>query len=242
MYLRHVFALFLLAACAGSALAQADAAPLGPFSANYQVLRNGKELGHATLSLRALENDTWEFTSQTHGTAGMASLLGLDIVEKSTFRWHAGKPQGLRYSYAQQAAIKSRNTTINFDWPAKSAVIRDNGKSIAIALDQPAMDRHLVTLALMADLKSGATALDYQVADKDKVADQRYVQGSHETLALAAGNIDAIKVERDRGSDSKRTTTSWFAPQRGFLPVQIEQIEKKNGETIVMRLVPTQGR
>jgi hypothetical protein len=207
-----------------------------PFNADYQVLRNGKELGHATLSLRALENDTWEFSSQTHGTSGMASLLGLDIVEKSTFRWNAGKPQGLRYSYAQQAAIKSRNTTIDFDWPAKSAVIRDNGKSIAIPLGQSAMDRHLVTLALMVDLKSGATALDYQVADKDKVADQHYVKGSHETLALADGNIDAIKVERDRGNDSKRMTTSWFAPQRGFLPVQIEQVEKKNGETITMRL------
>ena len=118
-----------------------------------------------------------------------------------------------------------------------NAVIRDNGKSSTIALDQPAMDRHLVTLALMVDLKSGATALDYQVADKDKVADQHYVKGSHETLALAAGNIDAIKVERDRGSDSKRNTTSWFAPQRGFLPVQIEQVEKKNGETITMRLM-----
>ena len=240
MYVRHVFALFLLAACAGSALAQADTAQMGPFNADYQVLRNGKELGHATLSLRALENDTWEFTSQTHGTAGMASLLGLDIVEKSTFRWNAGKPQGLRYTYAQKAAIKSRSTSIDFDWPAKSAVIRDNGKSIAITLDQPAMDRHLVTLALMADLKSGATSLDYQVADKDKVAGQRYVQGSHETVALAAGNIDAIKVERDRGSQSKRMTTSWFAPQRGFLPVQIEQVEKKNGETITMRLTTGQ--
>jgi hypothetical protein len=235
MHLRHALASFLLCICAAGA-AHADTAPLGPFNADYQVLRNGKELGHATLSLRALENDTWEFSSQTRGTAGMASLLGLDIVEKSTFRWNAGKPQGLHYSYAQKAAIKSRDTTIEFDWPAKSAVVRDNGKSIAIALDQPAMDRHLVTLALMADLKAGATALDYQVADKDKVADQHYVQGSHETLALAAGNIDAIKVERDRGSESKRNTTSWFAPQRGYLPVQIEQVEKKNGETITMRL------
>jgi hypothetical protein len=233
---RHVFALLVLYVCAGSTFAQADTAPLQPFNADYQVLRNGKELGHATLTLRVVEGDTWEFSSQTHGTAGMASLLGLDIVEKSTFRWNAGHPQGLRYSYVQKAAIKSRDTAIDFDWPAKSAVIRDNGKSIAIPLDQPAMDRHLVTLALMADLKSGATRLDYQVADKDKVADQHYVQGSHEQLALASGSIDAIKVERDRGSDSKRMTTSWFAPQRGFLPVQIEQVEKKNGETITMRL------
>ena len=135
------------------------------------------------------------------------------------------------------AAIKSRDTEIRFDWPAKSAMVRDNGVSIAIPLDQPAMDRHLVTLALMADLKSGATDLDYRVAEKDKVTDQRYMQAGHEPLALATGNIDAIKVERDRGSDSKRHTTSWFAPQRGYLPVQIEQVEKN--DTITMKLVST---
>lgn len=223
---------------AGAGTASASDAPLQPFHADYEVLRNGKELGHAIMDLRAAANGNWEFSSATHGTSGMAKMLGLDVVEKSTFRWNAGRPQGLHYSYAQKAAIKSRDLAIDFDWPAKSAVVRDNGKSIAIPLDQPAMDRHLVTLALMADLKSGVTELDYQVAEKDKVSDQRYAQGSHETLALAAGSIDAIKVERDRGGDSKRSTTSWFAPQRGFLPVQIEQVEK-NGETITMRLVPT---
>jgi hypothetical protein len=233
------FVPILLLACASSA--HAGDAPLQPFHADYQVLRNGKELGHATMDLQSAANGDWEFSSQTHGTAGMAKLAGLDVVEKSTFRWNAGKPQGLHYSYAQKAAIKSRDLAIDFDWPAKSAVVRDNGKSIAIPLDQPAMDRHLVTLALMADLKSGATQLDYQVAEKDKVSDQHYVQGSRETLALAGGSIDAIKVERDRGGDSKRSTTSWFAPQRGFLPVQIEQVEK-NGETITMRLVTTGQR
>ena len=235
MSIRHTaFISILLRGCAGAAYA--SDAPLQPFHADYQVLRNGKELGHATMDLHPSANGDWEFSSQTHGTAGMAAMVGLDVVEKSTFRWNAGKPQGLHYSYAQKAAIKSRELAIDFDWPAKSAMVRDNGKSITIPLDQPAMDRHLVTLALMADLKSGATELTYQVAEKDKVSDQRYAQGSHETLALAGGNIDAIKVARDRGGDSRRSTTSWFAPQRAFLPVQIEQVEK-NGETITMRLV-----
>ncbi len=236
MSLRHVFVSLLMFVCTAIACA-ADTAPLQPFHADYQVLRNGKELGHATLTLRALNDGTWEFSNQTHGTAGMAALVGLDVVEKSTFRWNAGKPQGLRYSYAQKAAIKSRNTAIDFDWSAKTATTHDNGKTRSLALDTPAMDRNLVTPALMADLKSGAGDFNYRIVEKDKVSDQHYVRSDHETLALPAGSIEAVKVERDRG-DSKRRTTSWFAPQRGFLPVQIEQIEK-NGETIAMRLLPT---
>lgn len=235
MHLRHVFTSLLLCVCV--AIAHADTAPLLAFNADYQVLRNGKELGHATLRLRAQENDTWEFSSQTRGTAGMASLLGLDIVEKSTFRWHEGQPQGLHYNYAQKAAIKSRDVTIDFDWQSKTANTNDNGRKADVALDAPAMDRHLVTLALMADLAIGAADFNCRVVEKDKISDQHYVQSGHETLSLPAGSIEAVKVERDRG-DSKRHTTSWFAPRRGFLPVQIEQVEK-NGETITLRLLTT---
>lgn len=229
-------ALFLGTLVLGAAVAEpaSDVAPVAPFQADYEVLRNGKELGHATLMLRSTGDGTWEFSNQTKGTKGMASLLGVDVVEKSTFRWHDGQPEGLRYSYSQEAAIKSRERSTEFDWRTHEAQSRD-GKNVWTApLQNSAMDRNLVTVALMAQLKSGGRDLTFHVVDKDKVAEQRYAQGAHETLSLPAGRIDAVRVERQR-ADNSRTTTSWFAPQRGWLPVQIEQVEK-NGETITMRL------
>ena len=232
------FALALLLAC--TATARAADAPLAPFHADYEVLRNGKELGHATVDLRAGANGEWEFTSATHGTSGMAAMLGLDVDEKSTFRWNRSQPQCVHYRYAQKAAIKSKDLAIDCDWQGKVAKSSAGGKVADVALDAPAMDRHLVTLALMADLKSGANDLVYRVVDKDKVSEQRYVSAGSETLTLRGGPIEAMKIVRDRGGDSRRQTTSWFAPQRGFLPVQIEQVEKS--DTITMRLVPTVGR
>ena len=68
-----------------------------PFHADYTVSRNGKEMGKATLDLRNAGND-WEFLSQTHGTAGMAAMLGVDMQEKSTFTWNANKPECLTYN------------------------------------------------------------------------------------------------------------------------------------------------
>ncbi|HSC11123.1 MAG TPA: DUF3108 domain-containing protein [Rhodanobacteraceae bacterium] len=220
----------------GAALAEpaSDAAPVAPFQADYEVLRNGKELGRATLMLRSAGDGTWEFSNQTKGTKGMASLLGVDVVEKSTFRWHDGQPEGLRYSYSQEAAIKSRQRSTEFDWRTHEAQSRD-GKNVWTApLQNSAMDRNLVTVALMAQLKSGGRDLTFHVVDKDKVAEQRYAQSARETLSLPAGRIEAVRVQRQR-ADNSRTTTSWFAPQRNWLPVQIEQVEK-NGETITMRL------
>jgi len=214
--------------------AASDAVPVAPFHADYEVLRNGQELGRATLTLRASDGGNWEFSSQTKGTKGMASLLGVDVTEKSTFRWHEGRPEGLRYLYSQQAAIKSRQRSTEFDWQTHEAQSRDGNQVWTAPLQTSAMDRNLVTIALMAQLQSGAHDLAFKVVDKDKVAEQRYAQGAHETLSLPAGKIDAVRVERQR-SDNSRTTTSWFAPQRNWLPVQIEQVEK-NGETITLRL------
>jgi len=230
-------AFFLNTLLLGAAVAApaTDAAPVAPFHADYEVLRNGKELGHATLTLRAAEHGTWEFSSQTKGTKGMASLLGVDVVEKSTFRWNEGQPEGLHYLYSQEAAIKSRQRSTEFDWQTHEAQSREGDKVWTAPLQVSAMDRSLVTIALMAKLKSGtAHDLAFKVVDKDKVAEQRFTRRAPETLSLPAGKIEAVRVERQRADDS-RTTTVWFAPQRDWLPVQIEQVEK-NGETITTRL------
>ncbi len=229
-------AFFLNTLLLGAAMAApaTEGVPVAPFQADYEVLRNGKELGHATLTLRAADHGTWEFSSQTKGTKGMASLLGVDVVEKSTFRWHEGQPEGLRYMYSQEAAIKSRQRSTEFDWQTHEAQSREGDKVWTAPLQASAMDRNLVTIALMAQLKSGGRDMSFAVVDKDKVAEQRYAQGANETLSLPAGKIDAVRVDRKR-ADNSRTTTSWFSPQRNWLPVQIEQVEK-DGETITMRL------
>jgi len=211
------------------------ASPLRPFQADYEVLRNGSPLGRAKLALRDVDG-SWEFTSHTKGTTGMAGMLGLDVEETSLFRWHDGLPVGLQYSYAQHAAIKSRRRSTDFDWQAGEARSQDGKRDWVAMLDRDAMDRSLVTLALMARLSAGSTDLNFAVVDKDHVAEQRYVQAARESLPLPAGTIDAIRIERRRDDGDRRTTTSWFAPQRGWLPVQIEQVEK-NGETITMRLI-----
>lgn len=221
-------------AASGSSHAEGTV-PLAPFQAEYRVLRNGDAIGHATLQLRELDGDDWEFSNRTRGTSGLAGLLGVDVTEASTFHWSDGRPEGLDYHYMQHAAIKSRKRSIRFDWRDERASTREGRKHWNTALVPGAMDRSLVTVALMADLHSAsATALDYPVVEKDRIETQHYVRGANETLDLPAGRIDAVRVERERRHGS-RQTICWFAPAMAWLPVQIEQIEK-HGETITMQL------
>jgi hypothetical protein len=218
----------------GAAPAAAEPSPLKPFSADYIVLRDGKELGKATLSLEDRGDGTWEFRSRTHGTSGMASMLGLDVEEHSTFRWRQGAPESLAYDYAQKGALKSRHRSIAFDWDSGVAHSDDGKRSFEAELSAGAMDRSVVTVALMAALKARVPDPVFPVVDKDRVAEQRYRVEGKEGLSLPSGPVNAVRVERLRDNPGK-TTTIWFAPHLEWLPMQIEQAGKDG--VITMRFV-----
>lgn len=218
------------------AAAQAESAPVPAFHAEYRVLRNGKPIGRAVLSLRQTGDGTWEFSNHTQGTSGLAGLLGVDVTETSSFRWQDGRLHDLHYRYTQHAAIKSKHREVDFDWNSQRAELHDGRKSRDMALPAGTIDRSLVTVALMADLRAGsASALEYPVVHSDAVLTERYARAGRESLDLPAGRIEAVRIERDHG---KRQTISWFAPKRGWMPVQIRQVQK-SGETITMQLDST---
>ena len=100
--------LFAALALAASHVAFADEAPLAPFRAEYDALRNGDALGKTTLALSDNRDGTWTLRSETRGTSGLAKLAGVHIVETSRFRWHDGRPEAIDYSYKQDSAIKNR--------------------------------------------------------------------------------------------------------------------------------------
>ena len=66
----------------------------------------------------------------------------------------------------------------------------------------------------------------------------RYERGPLETLHLPSGDYEAQLMRRagEPGADRKRVARSWFAPALGYLPVQIEQTQKK-GDTITLQLL-----
>jgi len=223
---------FLLAALpclASSALADS---PIEPFVADYVVLRDGKELGRTTIELRSNADATWTLRTTTRGTAGLAKLAGLDVVEESQVRWRDGNPETLVYNFHQNAAFKSRRRHASFDWPASEVRMQDGDSDARYALVAGTVDRHAVTLALASDLMRGETRFDYKVAAKEGIEDIRYTDCGRAEVTVPAGSYFTNCLERVR---ARRTSTSWFAESIGWLPVQIEQVESK-GERITLRL------
>lgn len=224
-----IFAVLCATLPIGTASAES---PIKPFKAEYSTLRNGKALGQTTIELRDNANGTWTLRSATVGTKGMASMLGLDVVEESIIRWRDGRPETVTYNYRQEAALKQRKRHADFDWQTNEVHMLDGDSDTRYALSPGAIDRNALTLALATDLAANRSSFDYQIAAKKELEDVQYISCGNESIKVPAGNYETSCVERKR---EKRTSTSWFASSLGWIPVKIEQVEKK-GDTITLQL------
>ena len=223
-------ALLFAASIAGAA---GTLPPIAPFRADYVALRDGKALGETTIEWKANADGTWTLRTSTKGTDGLAKLAGLDITEESTLRWQDGRPETIRYDFKQDAAFAKRSRHAEFDWKAGSVAMQDNKDEASYPTVPGMVDRHAVVLALANDLSRKSSSFDYKVAMKDGVEDFRYTRIDSAKLTVPAGSYDTVALERKRGP---RISTSWFSEQAGWVPVQIEQVDGKKGETITLKL------
>jgi hypothetical protein len=220
-----------------SIAAAASDAP-APFSAEYVASRNGEAVGRTTLALSDNGDGTFTLRSETRGTSGLARLAGIHVVETSHFRWRDGRPEAIDYDYRQESALKDR--TRHAEFGSGEARVEEGGKTFRYAIVPGLVDRHAVTLAIANDLRRGATTFDYKVAVKDRVEDMRYERVGEESVDVPAGTFRATLMRRvgEPGSDRKRVARSWFAEKLGWMPVEIEQTDKKDTITLKLEAVP----
>lgn len=235
--MKFLYTALALMVCTVSPAFAADTT-IKPFRADYATLRNGSEIGRTTLDLVDNGDGSWTLRSETRGTSGLAKIAGIHIVETSRFRWQDGRPQALVYDYKQGGAFKQRTRHADFDRNSGQVHVTEGDGDFRFAIAPGVIDRQAVTLAIASDLVRGATTFDYQVAVKDRIEDMRYTRGASETLKVPAGEFRTVLMQRDGepGPDRKRVARSWFAESLGWLPVQIEQTEKK-GDTVTLKLV-----
>ena len=227
--MRSMFATLLLLSAPA---AFANSLDLKPAHAVYAVQRDGKVIGDASYTLSANGDGSWTLESVTKGSAGMAKLVGLDVHEQSTFHWDQGKAEGLHYDYKQDAAIKHKQRTIDFDWHAHEAHVRDNGKEFSYAIEPGTIDRSTVAVALGVALANGAHEANLNVAQRDHLEQQRFEAQAEENITVPAGTFKAVRMERTDASGKAR---SWYAPNVTTLPLRVEQVQG-DGSTIVMEL------
>lgn len=206
-----------------------------PFSARYELLRDGRVLGEAQLTLARGSDDTWRFETNTRGTRGLASVARAEINERSTFRWRGLIPELVEYDYRQSVAMRRRERSLRVDAASNSILSRQDDRSWELRFEDGVVDRHAVAIGIIAAVAAGRADLAFRVADRDDVESQRYRVAGRERVDVRAGSFDAVLIERIREKPGRDTDT-WLAPELGYLAVRIRHREA-DGETLEMRLV-----
>lgn len=218
-----------------SAGAMADSGLLTPYSADYDMERKGIGSAKATFSLEKNADGSMEYKSVLHPT-GIAALLLGDVTQTSDFKLVNGRPQSTNYRYSEKGKHASEET-IQFDWSGKKkATSTEDGKSRNADLTDNSVDVQLVQLLLASDAAAGKVPASYQIVDHGEATTYDAKALPDAKLRLQSGNYQSkVYLLSDvTNTDKHRTITVWMAPNLHYLPVQIQQVDKKNTITLTL--------
>lgn len=220
--MRRIVILILFILPSASLLAET----IPDFSANYAIKLNGIQAGELKRSLVTNADGSRLFKSETQAKGVFAFFKPEVILETSLWSNDAQKIKPLAYRYSRTGGKKDKTVILDFDWSANQLHIDDKKQPWSLTLKDDTLDKLLYQLALMSDLTDQQDHFHYHIADGGKIKQYLITKISTEIISTPLGNIEAVKLTRERSRSKDRQTTLWCAPALNYLPVMLEHIEK----------------
>lgn len=220
--MRRIVILILFILPSASLLAET----IPDFSANYAIKLNGIQAGELKRSLVTNADGSRLFKSETQAKGVFAFFKPEVILETSLWSHDAQKIKPLAYRYSRTGGKKDKTVILDFDWSANQLHIDDKKQPWSLTLKDDTLDKLLYQLALMSDLTDQQDHFHYHIADGGKIKQYLITKISTEIISTPLGNIEAVKLTRERSRSKDRQTTLWCAPALNYLPVMLEHIEK----------------
>ncbi|MCW8926329.1 MAG: DUF3108 domain-containing protein [Xanthomonadales bacterium] len=223
-----VFLVFLLISAAIPVTVAAAGPIAAPreYSAVYEVQRKGERVANVTLEL-SRQDDTWSYRGFTHDMRGLGKLLHArgEQVVTGTFQDGIFQPDEFRFSFSV-VGFKSR-WGANFDWPAGTVTVGKKSRMTTLPLAGGAMDPMSLFLNTGSLLSEGQTQMAINVIDEDEIENHLYEAQPGILLNTPLGCLETTQVKRIR-ENSKRTSLAWYAPDFGYIPVQLHHFRKND--------------
>src|SRR5882672_4278165 len=201
---------------------------LTPYTATYTVEYKGKNLGTSEFKLTYDEgSDVYEFSTKTQAKGFVKLARPNPVVERSHFRVAANRLVPIEFWFEDGSRKGDGNLHIAFDWDRRVATVTGEDGRREVALQDGALDRGTMQVALTHDLATTGKPSHYLLADQDSVKPYDYADNGEATTATGLGQIPTRAFVQQR-ENSSRATTIWIAPKLRYLPARIEQ--RKDGE------------
>ncbi|HEU0307130.1 MAG TPA: DUF3108 domain-containing protein [Lysobacter sp.] len=249
MTLRRRFLLALAALMAGSAIAEEPAAPatapgshqLEPFIAQYQVFKEGRVLGDATMQVVKNDARRWRVDLNIRGTEGLIGLAGIKAEQSTVFDVaSSGVYRPLAQSTLRKTVLTKKQTVGVYDWRSRLARWTGDVKEsrrTPVTLQDGDQSGLLINLAVIRDAQPGKS-MQYRFVDDGRARDHRYdVSSQLEDVKVGGLSYSAMRVSRAQPGNEE--TVIWVVDG---VPTPVRMLQRENGEdTYDLRLVEYKG-
>ncbi len=227
---RYLLAITLL--LAGLPAAEAQELPMA-HHARYAVHYGIIKLGEMERRLTPLGKGRYRLETEVHTTGLAAAFRDDRFEESSVWRMVDGKPRPERYDYHFSRDDREVVEQVRFDWEAMRFTSLRDGEESVLELPTGAQDKLSYQMALLADLRAGASEFFYKVADRGDVRHMRFRMLGKERVRTPWGWVMAIKLERVT-ANRERETTIWTAPSLDYMVVKLVQVENGSKSTATL--------
>ena len=210
--------------CASLIAGACAAQPPHKLRLSYDLSYNGIVAAEMT---EVLEHDGKHFSLASEGRGkGIGALLYRGTAK----RWCRGEivSTGLRpLEYREQRGDKPASVA-RFDWAGKTLTQEHEGKSETTNMVLPLQDRlsFVYNFAFQSahELKPGKE-INITVTDGRGLTRFQYKVAGRETLKTPAGDLDTVRLVKQRENKEDKETEIWFASGHDYLPVRILVVE-----------------
>jgi Protein of unknown function (DUF3108) len=209
----------------------ATEADLHNFLATYSVRTSGLKVGKMQRRLTITSGNHYRFESKIESTGLLALVHDGYIEESSEGELALAQLRPQRYAYRRISGDKRKEASTVFNWAESRVTMRNKDQQWEAAVTPGTLDKLVYQLALMRDLaRGGDDALHYAIADDGEIKTYELSRAGVETVEINGAAVSAQKIIYARHGSSRKTTL-WCAAAYGYLPIQIEYLERDGGLT-----------
>ena len=163
------------------------------------------------------------YSSELEPTGFVSMFKRGVLAETSRFEYGGGQVWPLEYRLTDTIS-DNRDAHYAFEWPAGRVTGTSRGEPVDTRLSGHTVDRLLLQIAIMSDLMHERAVRSYTLFDRGR--EKRYTidVGGTAQAKSPAGDFDVVDVSYT-SEDGSKVIRLECAPELGFLPVTIHQVE-----------------
>ena len=207
-----------------SAVAAAD--ELKPFDASYEWTWKGMTVAVSSVKLTK-SGDAWTYTSSSE-PRGLGKMFSERPHMVSVLKVTSAGVQPQSYKATDGTSADKRAVDLKYDWTALKLTGLYEGAKIDLPLTPDVQDDASVQVALMVESIAGRVPDHFSLLSDNKLRVYHYKREGEATIKTPFGDVATV-IFSSQADYSPRITRFWCAPDRGYVPMRVEQ---KKGDDV----------